>query len=569
MYSSLLDLVQNRHASHCCEELFMLSAPIVTEELIAPASEDQQGDQHAFESMETLFVSAVDELEDSLGYLMTDQFASHALRVLLVVLSGRPLSAESTTNILKSRKKEKTELGDETRDLLEVELSLRAVPSSFHIALDKIVSRITAGLESHNLRELAKQPLGNPVLQLLLEIEFGRLGKQKTKEESPLLRRMLPEMPPGDGTSSASFIRTLLYHRIGSRLIETIVQHAPGKYFKAVYQEIFRGRLTGIVKNEVAGFVVIKVLERLGAEDLEQAVEELSPEIPTLITHGRFSIVRTLIERCRVRKVDMEPISNGIKAGCGSTDANILARMLDISTSQSDSLEPESKAQMDSQASSKAHASLLAQTMVAAPGPLRDTIQNNLVDLPPPAILSLAKDRSASHLLQASIVTEPQTKPFRRRMAQKLIPSVVELTTDAVASHVVDALWDATLDLTFLRERVAEELVKHEAEIKDSFAGRVVWRNWMMDLYKRKRMTWIARSKPEVEDRDGPNGAGKEKSGIELARERFAAGKARKPWDKGKGVKSGIELARERFAGKRGGHRGGQGMGRNALATGA
>src|SRR2546421_11464025 len=101
---SFLSLVQHRFASHCCEALFMRAAPIVTAEM-ANANDQPLPDENGetvFVTMENLFLYTLNELEGNLGYLITHRFASHTLRVLLVILAGLPLTRQSTANLLQS-----------------------------------------------------------------------------------------------------------------------------------------------------------------------------------------------------------------------------------------------------------------------------------------------------------------------------------------------------------------------------------------------------------------------------------------------------------------------------------
>ena len=51
-------------------------------------------------SMEDLYLYTLNEFEGYLGYLMTDKFASHVLRVLLIVLAGLPLPQQSSRSLL-------------------------------------------------------------------------------------------------------------------------------------------------------------------------------------------------------------------------------------------------------------------------------------------------------------------------------------------------------------------------------------------------------------------------------------------------------------------------------------
>ena len=88
--------------------------------------------------------------------------------------------------------------------------------------------------------------------------------------------------------------------------------------------------------------------------------------------------------------------------------------------------------------------------------------------------------------------------------------------------------------------------------MRESFTGRIVWRNWSLDLFKRRRGDWVKKiqgvssetvvpgsekSKPsDARGKGGKMGAGNPnkagggggKTAIEMARERFAEGKRAK-----------------------------------------
>ena len=533
LFSSFLQLVQHRFASHCVETLFLTAAPLVTKEILGELpdevdfDDDEEKTKESKINFEDLFLSALHELEGNMGYLMTESFASHTLRVLLVVLSGRPLTGTKTTSILQSKAKKKFEPESKPTSTNDTPLQ-RAIPESFNAAVDEMFAGITSGLDTHYLRAMATNPLANPVLQLFLEIEFSKAGKQKAKDNQSLYRKLLPDDPLEEGTESVRFIKGLLYDPIGSRLLETIIQHAPGKAFKSLHRALFKENLASIAKNDVAGYVVIKVVERMSKEDLKEAVEKISPEIPVLVEKSRTSVIKALIERCRVRGIDTKTIAEGVEAAYGSSKAELLVKMLRPTPGNED-LDPEHKAQVDAQDSSKLHTSLLAQAMLAASDKSRELITDSFLTCDLDTVLSIAKDRTASYVLQEALKCSGQSKAFRRKMLQLLTGSVIRLALHAIGSHVVDAMWTASDDLQFIREKIAAELSADEARLRNSFSGRVVWRNWMMDLYNRRRTEWIANCKSDVDATAAPVERGpqfKAKSGIELARERFAAKKS-------------------------------------------
>ena len=521
---SFLHLVQHRFASHCCEALFLQAAPIVNQELIAPLDEGKQSqdDGDIYVSMENLFLYTLNELEGNLGYLISDQFASHPLRILLVVLSGMPIAAASSSSVLQSKKKEHISVTGGKSILTEEKTEARMVPDSFHTALEKMMAGAVAGLDTRYLRVLATHPIANPVLQLLLELELTRSGKQSAKDSKSLFRKLVPDDTLEEGSESASFINNLVYDTIGSRLLEVIIINVPGKTFKAFYKSSFKDRLGTCAKNEVAAFVVVKIIERLNKEDLMTALEEICPQIGTLIKRSRTSVVKTLIERCRVRDLDTSSILNGLKEAYGEGSSERLIKMLRVSTESPNGMAEDRRKQIESKDSAKIHGSLLAQCMLEAPGALREYICDDILATETPLLVKISKDRTASRVLQSALTCPEQTPKFRRLLIPHFYGHTEDLSVDPVASHVVDSIWEATKDLTFIRERIADELAKHESALRESISGRAVWRNWKMDIYKTRKNEWLSDAKDQRFNREKVA-----KTGIELARERFATGKTR------------------------------------------
>ena len=516
---SFLALVQHRFASHCCEALFLKAAPIVTQELIAPLDEDDQdrysGDVYV--SMENLFLYAFNELEGNLGYLMTDRFSSHPLRILLLVLSGMPLAGVESVSLLQSKKKEHVSITSGDPKSNEGDNGPGTVPDSFGDTVDRMIAGTLAGLDTTSLRALATHPIANPVLQLLLEVELVRSGKQCAKDPNSLFRKLLPEDLLEVGTESAAFINSLAYDTIGSRLLEAIITHAPGKDFKALYRCSFGERLESFAKNEIAAFVAIKIIERLNKEDLGTALDQICPHIDTLIKRSRTSVIKTLIERCRIREIDTNPISTALEHAYGEEPGKRLMRMLKVSETPNSDMAEDRRLRLDAQDSTKVHGSLLAQCMLDSPGPLRELITEELLAMETPLLFSIAKDRTASRVLQNSLTCSEQSPKFRRLFIPRFYGHIADLAADTVASHVIDSFWQATEGLTFIRERIADELAQHEPSLRVSIPGRAVWRNWKMDVYKTRKKEWLNDAKGQ----DGPT-----KTGIELARERFAAYKS-------------------------------------------
>ena len=81
----------------------------MTQELVDDAAAHTEDDDDETTTMQNMFLYTLDELEGKMDVLMIHQFASHTLRVLLIVLSGQSLDSNSHRSLLGSKRKEKHE----------------------------------------------------------------------------------------------------------------------------------------------------------------------------------------------------------------------------------------------------------------------------------------------------------------------------------------------------------------------------------------------------------------------------------------------------------------------------
>ncbi|KAI0868035.1 pumilio-family RNA binding repeat domain-containing protein [Hypoxylon argillaceum] len=503
-----LNLVQHRFASHCCETLFLQSAPIVTRELGGERddlpTEDDDPDEKPLPFMEELFLLTLDELEGRLSFLLTDRFASHTLRVLLLILSGRPLDRAQTKSLIHSKKKEKISAPWKFSNETQVESQLRAVPNSFDLATKKIIGDAVSGMSPTELRVLATHPTGNPVLQLLLELDITLHSKSADESgEMTLLWHLLPDAPASlkDSTTPASnFVNSMLYDAIGSRLLETLIVHCPGKVFRVLYRHILEPRMYSLLRNDIACYPAICVLNRLSKEDLVGVVEKTLPEFGKLVSLSRFNVIKALLERCQARQAydEVKSLTRRLVEECGDDFESIVHRLC---------LPPPSKGEGENQQEPLAknrsalvsHGAHLVTAMLAIPESPRKAIQTALSSFSEEQLLELATSSApTSHVLVDALSTPAQSKIFHKALVANLRSHIMELANSEHGNKVLSAIIAVPSrsegrSLPFhIKESIMAELGEHEQDLRDSFIGRRIWRSWRGDLWKTRRVEWIA-----------------------------------------------------------------------------
>ena len=509
LLEGLTHLSQHRFGSHVLETLFSESAKYIQVPTKKVRSEDETSS--AFEDR---LMRAATELEANVGYLLTDQFGSHVIRVLVLVLSGEPLQDASVQKVVASKKKEKVDAPERDN---HSDKHPRVVPESFQTALSGLIAAAISGLDGTYLRSLATHPTGNPILRLLLKLELTSSDKGRSLQKDSLFQKLFSPDSSGNDAEGVKMVAGLTYDSTGSHLIETVVQYAPGKTFKKLYKAVWNPRLASMAKNDVASYVAVKILQRLGKDDLAEARDVLLPELPTLLERHRFTVIQALVDRCVVRGADLTPVAKALKASSGKKRSSILQTILQGDPSSADNAGTDTSG---SAFRADIHGSMLAQSLLGAPE-VSTLIQDSILATKSDMVISMAKDPSASRVLQAALTSSASLSAFRKQLIPKFYEHLAELATTPSGSYLVESLWDGTSGLHFMKERIAGEISKHEHELRDSTSGRQVWRNWLMDLYIRRHGEWQARAKGQDGDRSEHQSQGK--SAIQLARERYAA----------------------------------------------
>ncbi|KAK8050722.1 Nucleolar protein 9 [Apiospora phragmitis] len=441
--------------------------------------------------------SQLDELEGHFSYLLTDRFASHSIRVLLMILSGRPLEESSTKSLMHSRRKEKISVPWTSNNTSDNSASAqaRAVPSVFTLAAKKIIGDSTAGMDATALHVLATHPT----------------------------------VPAND------FVNAMLYDPVGSRLLETLVTHCPGKVFKAMWRTNLGPRIHSLVRNDIASYPAIRMLNRVGKEELVAAMEKIFPEVPKLVSLSRFNVIKTLFERCQVReaKPEIDSLMRVLTAALGRDKKELVPKLCIPKAADESETKKGQPSISKAQSVIASHGCHLTTTLLSIPGLPAKSIQTSLHSLPPEVLLCLATSSGpTAHVLLAAFTSPSQDKVFHKALVAALIPHTMELAQSQYGSIVLSSIIymptrSEGIMLPFhLKEQIMTRLSQHEPELRETFEGRKSGEAVELPWQKKKAAASAAAPKPKHGGKgdagDNPNmvdvdgGARKRKRGADV-----------------------------------------------------
>ncbi|KAG5354603.1 Nucleolar protein 9 [Yarrowia sp. B02] len=469
-----VDLSRHKYSSHCVETLLVRGAALVEKEVLDP---NFDGDSD--ESMEKRFLTLANDMKDYIQDLISNPYASHVIRVLLLILGGQtlpsPTSADGNSSVLRSKKSRTARRNIDIKDSEENDRAYQ-IPGAFHDALEGIVSGFSKRLQPTAARELAIGQVSSPVVQLLIDSEAT------TSEKRPLLNTIFADTEDRDSSEEA-FVEHLLSDAVGSHFLQNVLQKASEAFVERLYRLYMSQRVQKLVRRDYAGFVVETCMLRLPEEDVHHIIDTAMGEIPYLVENNNLTMVRILLTRAAAANYKATEVANAVLKtfDTDTTDPKLLQKVLQ--------LDDKNPYKPHEASSPGLHRCLVLQQLVEASPEVLATaflgLNSGEVD-----VLKMAKHQSFSRLLEKCLRPSINTIE-RRKFLNKLNGQCVDLARDPFASHVMDRLWAFSYKMNNFREKIANELVADD-DLKENTYGKAVWRNWSLDKFLRRKSDWWA-----------------------------------------------------------------------------
>ncbi|GME95183.1 unnamed protein product [[Candida] boidinii] len=456
--------------------------------------------------------------------MIPNQYASHVLRVLLLILAGKELPSSIESNsILRSKKSKIARKMIEIKDSTDYQRSFQT-PSSFQDELTDTLKIIYKDQTSKSLREMAIEKVASPVIQLLVQLE-GLVDKKRS-----FWCLIFNDYEVESDKKEEAFVEYLLSDPVGSHFLEVAIDSQRHKNVERLYNYYMKDRVLKLAKRETTGaFVIMTLLKKMKPNHQIELLDQLVPHLNELIVNNLEigkSVVDCSIARNNYKKdeiiskfiqffnKDLSSSSNteeegneGKDSGNDKVQSQLLENVLRLSTSTLGNTRD------DWPTAEERRRALFLEKLISYDDKILMAVIEGLLDLPVERLIQMCCHGVFSHVVENVLIPERVDFITRKKILNRLMNHIIELTCNAQGSHIVDKLWPFTTKLNVYKDRIAEELINNKEMVKKSVYGKLVWKNWSLDMYIRRRGDWkrlikeqeLEKFPPKENDSESPN----------------------------------------------------------------
>ncbi|OBA27022.1 ARM repeat-containing protein [Hanseniaspora valbyensis NRRL Y-1626] len=488
-----------KYSSHVVETLLIKSAEIVEKELLAHYDGP--------DSMESLMIEMIHEFEDHLEHLLTHQYGSHVLRVLLLIFASKfiPNTAEVNSQ-LRSKKSKIARKMIQIKDTETFNKSYQT-PGSFKLELKKLLSKFYNDLQlededskaTEKLRDLCLNKIASPVLQLIIQVE-GIFDKDR--KFYGLIYNPSKELDSND-TKEASFIKYCINDSVGCHFLENCLINIKPVYRNRLFKLYLESSIEELYKRAIFekshqnGIFILKALiEHCNLNDARKIVTILIPliQVPQ-IYENEFSmdLVAKLLEFSAkndnyMREKIMKTLIGDYKKDSENNDS-FMEDVLKLNGSTLGNRKD------DWPTSEERRRALFMETLIKYDPKFLNILIDNLLFAGEIKLIDMCLHGCFSFVVENALDVKQVEIIKRRQLLNIFSKHAVELACNAFGSHIMDKLWFFSSKIMINKERIAQSLLNEEEKVKNSNYGKMVWKNWTLELYKRKLMDWKRKCK--------------------------------------------------------------------------
>lgn len=497
------DLSRQKYSSHVIETFLVKVAALIEKEILAGGldldDEDEEDEESGgWVSMENMFLFIIGDFKPNLKKMIKDTYASHVLRMALLVMTGKELPSSTESNsILRSKKSKNIRKSFEIKDSDDYKKKFQ-VPASFKPELKELLNVFLDNETTESLRELAIDSIASPVVQVLIQLE-GIVDRDRTIWKT-IFNGDNESLDEKERAKEGAFVEYLLSNNIGSHFLQNAVENQKTKIVERIYNSYMKDRIVKLAKRETTGMYVVEtMMEKLKSKQQLEILDNLVPQLNELIVNNidvGSKIIDCSVRNNNYKKAEIvEKFIEFFNKGTATDD--LFENVLKLSTSTLFSTKEEWPTSEE-----RRRALLLEKLLEYDEDKILKLSIAKLMDFDNEALLKFCKHPVFSHIVESILsMRETLTLVQRKQLLNKLLgqgsDNIVDLACDSTGSHIIDKVWMFTFKLNMYKERVARALYDNRDTIKITIYGRMVWKNWNMENYCRKFNDWKWQVKEE------------------------------------------------------------------------
>lgn len=497
------DLSRQKYSSHVIETFLVKVAALIEKEILAGGldldDEDEEDEESGgWVSMENMFLFIIGDFKPNLKKMIKDTYASHVLRMALLVMTGKELPSSTESNsILRSKKSKNIRKSFEIKDSDDYKKKFQ-VPASFKPELKELLNVFLDNETTESLRELAIDSIASPVVQVLIQLE-GIVDRDRTIWKT-IFNGDNESLDEKERAKEGAFVEYLLSNNIGSHFLQNAVENQKTKIVERIYNSYMKDRIVKLAKRETTGMYVVEtMMEKLKSKQQLEILDNLVPQLNELIVNNidvGSKIIDCSVRNNNYKKAEIvEKFIEFFNKGTATDD--LFENVLKLSTSTLFSTKEEWPTSEE-----RRRALLLEKLLEYDEDKILKLSIAKLMDFDNEVLLKFCKHPVFSHIVESILsMRETLTLVQRKQLLNKLLgqgsDNIVDLACDSTGSHIIDKVWMFTFKLNMYKERVARALYDNRDTIKITIYGRMVWKNWNMENYCRKFNDWKWQVKEE------------------------------------------------------------------------
>lgn len=515
-------LAHHKYSSHVLETLLVRSAALIEKELAnnyeeVAEEDDQYADEASRATMESMFIKMMDQLEPYWHSMIEHQYASHVMRIIILIISGKELPLTTKANsVLRSKKSKIARKMIEIKDNDDFNRAFE-VPPSFKQQLTNLITAVSATLDTKSARELAIHKIASPVMQLLLRTE-GIVNRER-----PIWHLIFLAEKADVDEKEKAFVEYLLSDPVGSHFLEAVIKNdgARIKYIERLYRLYMKDRVLKLAnRSTTAVYIIQALLTKLKPAEVEFILDVIIPELAGLISITENqnidlgkSVMDASISRGNYRRdelIEQLFLKFAPNFNPSSPDDNTSTELFENVLQLTGSTLGNTRG--DWPTAEERRRSLFLEKLMQYEYSFVICVWLNCMALPRDRFVQMCCHGVFSHVVENALVVKPSSEGeekdvmILRKKFLNIFPGIIiDLACNSYGSHIVDKLWDFTVLLPMYKDRIASELLANSHKVKESNYGKLVWKNWSMELFSRKKYDWKRLVKDQENEYYGQN----------------------------------------------------------------